>query len=57
MVEDAIILYDRGGFFGEVLGRLRRRLEELGARRVRLGRRWYWVLKGDFRFGEVVEIE
>ena len=57
MVEDAVILHDEGGFFEGVLDRLRRRLRELGAERVRVGKRWYWRLKRDYRFGEVIEIE
>ncbi|MEM2156118.1 MAG: nucleotidyltransferase domain-containing protein [Candidatus Jordarchaeales archaeon] len=57
MVEDAVILYDRNGFFGKVLDRLRGRLRELGAKRVRLGKKWYWILKENYRFGEVIEIE
>ena len=56
MVEDAVVLYDRGGFFEGVLQRLRRRLAELGAERVRLGRLWYWRLKREYKFGEVIEI-
>jgi len=56
MVEDAVILYDEGGFFAGVLARLKARLEELGAQRVRRGRRWYWVLKKDYKWGEVVEL-
>lgn len=57
MVEDAIILFDRNSFFTNVLERLRRRLKELGARREWIGDKWYWVLKPDIKFGEVVEIE
>ncbi len=57
MVEDAVIVYDKGGFFENVLERLRRRLEELGAERVWIGRKWYWRLKKDYRFGEVIVIE
>ncbi len=57
MVEDAIILYDRDDFFKSVLDRLRRRLEELKASRVRIGKKWYWKLQEDYRFGEVMEIE
>ncbi len=57
MVEDAVILYDKGGFFRGVLERLSRRLEELGARRVRIGKKWVWVLKEEVRTGEVIEIE
>jgi len=56
MVEDAVILYDRDGFFAHVLAKLRARLEELGAERVRLGKRWYWILKRDYRWGEVIEL-
>ena len=57
MVEDAIIVYDKNGFFEKILARLRDRLEKLGARRVRVGRKWYWVLKDKYRFGEVIRIE
>ncbi len=31
--------------------------EELKASRVRVGRKWYWKLQEDYRFGEVMEIE
>lgn len=57
MVEDAVILYDRDDFFKSILERLRRRLKELGAERVRVGKKWYWRLKKDYVFGEVIEIE
>lgn len=56
MVEDAAVLYDRGRFFEKLLGELRDRLQALGARRVVEGERWYWVLKPDYRPGEVFEI-
>ena len=56
MVEDAVILYDRDRFFRQVLDRLRKRLMELGAERRRIGRMRYWVLKRDYRFGEVIKI-
>lgn len=56
MVEDAVLLHDRGGFFAGVLQRLRASLERLGAQRRRRGRIRYWVLKPDFKWGEVVEL-
>ena len=56
MTEDARILFDRGGFFADQLGRLRARLADLGARRVWLGNAWYWDLKPDYRPGEVFEL-
>jgi hypothetical protein len=39
-----------------VLRRLAERLEALGAERRRLGKLWYWVLKRDYRPGEVIEV-
>jgi len=57
VVEDGIILYDRDNFFGEIVEKLRRELNKLGSRRVRVGKRWYWILKPDYRFGEVINIE
>lgn len=57
MVEDALILYDRDGFFSRILERLKKRLVELRAKRVRIGKMWYWKLKEDYKFGEVIDIE
>jgi len=57
MVEDAVILYDKEDFFSKILERLRKRLMELKAERVRIGKRWYWRLKKDYKFGEVIRIE
>jgi predicted nucleotidyltransferase len=55
MTEDAAIVYDKGGFFEGVLTRLIKRLRELGV--WVNDKSWYWVLKGDYKFGEVIEIE
>jgi predicted nucleotidyltransferase len=57
IVEDGILLVDRGGFFQRVLDAMRARMQALGSRRVYLpDGSWYWDLKPDYRFGEVVEI-
>ena len=57
IVEDGILLIDRADFFRTVLDGMRARMQELGSRRVFLDDgRWYWDLKPDFRFGEVVRI-
>lgn len=56
MVYDALILYDKEKFFENIIGRLRRRLKELGSRRVFKGSKWYWILKPDLKIGEVVEL-
>lgn len=56
LVEDARLLYDRGGFFAAVLSRLAESLSRLGAERRVRGRVRYWVLKRDFTPGEVFEL-
>ena len=57
IVEDGILILDRGRFFEDVLAGMRARMRELGSRRVFLDDgSWYWDLKPDFQFGEVVEI-
>jgi len=56
MVEDARILYDREGFFRNRLERLRERLRELGAVRKWQGNAWYWDLKPDYRWGDIIEL-
>lgn len=57
LVYDARLLFDRGGFFARVLEDMRARLEELGAKRIRLpGGSWYWDLKPDAKPGEVIEL-
>ncbi len=56
LVFDAVILYDKGDFMKTVLERVRRKLEALGARRVRIGRRWVVDIKPDYRFGERIDL-
>ena len=57
MVEDAKILYDKGDFFKTVLNEIKQRLSELGAKRKYLkSGGWYWDLKPDYQYGEVIEI-
>ena len=57
IVEEGVLILDRGTFFEGVLAGMRARMRELGSHRVFLeDGTWYWDLKPDFRFGEVVEI-
>lgn len=57
MVDDGVLLLDRDGFFAAVLDGLRRRMKDLGSRRVVLPNgSWYWILKSDYRFGEEIEL-
>jgi hypothetical protein len=55
MTEDAVILYDRDGFFRKVLEKTRKRLKELGFERVWLSEKsWYWR-KRDYKLGEIID--
>lgn len=56
MIEEAKILYDKNDFFKGVLKKVKTKLEELGARRIQVGKMWYWDLKPDYRPGEIFEI-
>ncbi|MFP3165615.1 MAG: nucleotidyltransferase domain-containing protein, partial [Acidianus sp.] len=56
LVYDGIILYDKDNFFLNILEKLKEKLKELGAERVRQGKMWYWVLKKDYKFGDVIEL-
>jgi predicted nucleotidyltransferase len=57
LTEEAIILYDRDQFLNRILTDLKAKLLKLGARRVFINEEnWYWDLKPDYKFGEVVQI-
>lgn len=56
MTEDAIILYDKGAFFQGVLDEMRARMREYGSRRVWVKGGWYWDLKPDYKYGDIIEI-
>ena len=57
MVEDAVLLYDRGDFFKGIIDKLRSALSKLGAKRIHIGSKWYWDLKPTYTYGEVISIE
>ncbi|MCX8191936.1 MAG: nucleotidyltransferase domain-containing protein [Nitrososphaerales archaeon] len=57
VITDGIIIYDDDNFLIKELNRLRRRMKELGAEKVRLSNgSWYWKLKPSIKWGEVVEL-
>jgi len=57
MIEEGIILHDRGDYFARRLEALKERLTALGSRRVCLeDGTWYWDLKPDLVLGEVFEL-
>jgi uncharacterized protein len=57
LVHEGVLLYDRDGFFRDVLSALEQRLARLGAKRARDRHGHpYWILKEASSFGEVVEL-
>ena len=56
IADHGILAFDRDGFLKEVLESIRRRLKELGARKVVAEKGYYWILKPDAKPTEVVEI-
>ncbi|RLF12788.1 MAG: nucleotidyltransferase domain-containing protein [Thermoprotei archaeon] len=56
VVEEGVIVYDKEGFLRKELERVRERLHELRARRVKGKEGWYWLLKPDAKLGEGVKV-
>ncbi len=56
MTERVKILYDKNDFFTKYLDELREKLKRLGSRKVPYKGGYYWELKPDYRFGEVIEL-
>ncbi len=57
LLEDAIILFDKDKNFEKTLSRLRIALDKTKGRRIWKGKRWYWELKPNVKFGELIDIE
>ena len=56
MTEDARILHDPDRCLASVLDSLRAQLKALGSRRIWRGDAWYWDLKPDYKWGDVIEL-
>ncbi len=57
VADHGLILYDPTSILARKLASVRKRLEELGSRRiVRLDGSWYWDLKPDLKAGEIFEL-
>ncbi|MDH5186695.1 MAG: nucleotidyltransferase domain-containing protein [candidate division WOR-3 bacterium] len=57
ILDDGIILYDPTSFFKKKLDGFKKRIRELGSKKVILeDGRWYWDLKPDLKLGEVFEL-
>jgi hypothetical protein len=56
MIDEAKIFFDKEGFFESVLRKVKKRLKELGAKKIRVGKMWYWDLKPNYRAGDIFEL-
>ena len=55
LTADVQIFYDTG-ILKEELEKIRLRLKELGAKKIKTGDSWFWILKPDLCLGEEVEL-
>jgi predicted nucleotidyltransferase len=57
IVTDGIIIYDTDDFIDNKMKNLRKKLEKMGSKKIYIDdKRYYWDLKPDYKFGEVVVI-
>lgn len=56
IIDDGIILYDKGYFLFHELNILKKRLELQMARKIITAKGHFWILKPDVAAGEVVEL-
>jgi len=57
MIDHSVILYDTKDFFKNRLSELKKRLDQLGSKKVLLDDdTWYWSLKPDIVAGEIIEL-
>lgn len=55
LTTDALILFDKG-ILSEEIDRIREKLKELGAKKIKHNDSWFWILKPDVKLGEEVKI-
>ena len=57
ILDEGKILYDKNDFIKGIFDKMRKRLKELGAVKIKLeDGSWYWKIKPDIKYGEIVEI-
>ncbi len=56
MTEDVKILYDRDNFFLNYISDLKTRLNKLGSKKVQFKGGYYWLLKPDYKPGDIIEL-
>ncbi|GLI54292.1 nucleotidyltransferase domain-containing protein [Thermodesulfovibrio yellowstonii] len=56
MTENCKILFDREKFFTEHLQNLKEKLNKLGAKKIYKKGGYYWLLKPDYKHGDIIEL-
>lgn len=56
MTEGVKILYDKDNFFQEYISDFKARLNQLGAKKVYFKGGYYWLLKPDYKYGDIIEL-
>jgi predicted nucleotidyltransferase len=56
MTEDVIILYDKEDFLLDYIAKIKKRLEELGSKKIYKDGGYYWLLKPDYKWGDIIEL-
>jgi predicted nucleotidyltransferase len=58
IMDEGIILYEKGECFRELMKKFKEKIKELGSRKVIIDENaWYWELKPDWKIGEIIEIK
>ncbi len=56
IIIDGVIVYDKNDFLRKELEKLKVKLNSIGAKRIKSKHGWYWILKPNIKFGEVIKI-
>lgn len=54
--EEGKILYDRDDFFYNYISDFRDKLKRLGSKKIRFKGGYYWLLKPDYKSGDIIEL-
>lgn len=54
--EEGKVLYDRDDFFYNYISGFRDKLNRLGSKKIRFKGGYYWLLKPDYKSGDLIEL-
>jgi predicted nucleotidyltransferase len=56
MTENLNILFDKDNFFRNYIDGLKEKMERLGSKRVYFKGGYYWLLKPDYKYGDIIDL-